>query len=145
MHASHPTSILAAAISVAAIAAGCASPTSRGDAYEQALAQWQGATEELLVSRWGKPVSEEQVGSGKWLTFVVLNGPPAPPPTVAFSIGGFGFGGGRHSGVGVGGGVSTVAPIGPPGAAPTCTTRFLIEDGKVSTWAFDGTGCGTVG
>jgi hypothetical protein len=25
----------------------------------------------------------------------------------------------------------------------TCTTRFLVEDGKVSTWTFDGPGCGT--
>lgn len=139
---------LAAAAAIAGavlMATGCASPGSRDAAYEQALAQWQGATEELLVQRWGKPQSEEQIDSGRWLTYVVQNGAPAPAPTFAFSIGGFGFGGGRHSGVGVGAGVGTAVPIGPPGAAPTCTTRFLIENGKVSTWAFDGAGCGAMG
>ncbi len=118
---------------------GCAAPASNRDAYEQALAQWQGQPEDALRARWGAPVAEEQAGHGKWLTYVV-NGGAVPPPTVGFSIGGFGFGGGRTS---VGGGVGLAAPIGQ--AAPVaCTTRFLLEDGKVSTWTFDGSGCGKV-
>ena len=126
------------------LSSGCAAPQTGPAAYEQALAQWQGASEELLVQRWGPPQAQEQIGAGRWLTYVVRSGGPAPAPSVSISIGGFGFGGGRHSGFGVGGGVGTSVPVGPPGPAPTCTTRFLIEDGKVSTWSFDGA-CGSVG
>ena len=123
----------------AIVATGCAAPQSSHDAYEQALAQWQGQPEDMLRARWGRPAAEEQAGHGKWLTYVVDSG-AVPPPTVSFSIGGFGFGGGRTS---VGGGVGVAAPIGP--ATPVaCTTRFLVEDGKVSTWTFDGPGCGRV-
>lgn len=130
----------AAALALAALAAGCASPQSGRDAYEKALAPWQGQPEQALRERWGVPVSEEADGHGKWLTYVVHNG-ATPPPTVSFSIGGFGFGGGRTS---VGGGVGVAAPVGQ--ATPiTCTTRFLVENGKVSTWTFDGPGCGAAG
>jgi hypothetical protein len=137
--------IPAMAAAAAAGLAACASPPQTGPAaYEQALGQWQGAPEDLLVQRWGPPQSQEQIGAGKWVTYVTRTAGAAPGPTVSFSIGGFGFGGGRRSGVGVGGGVGTTLPAGPPAAAPTCTTRFLIEDGKVSTWSFDGA-CGTAG
>ncbi len=117
--------------------AGCAAPQSSGAAYEQALSQWQGAPEDTLRARWGKPFAEEPAGNAKWLTYVVSNG-AVPPPAVSFSIGGFGFGGGRTS---VGGGVGVSAPVGEP-TAVTCTTRFLVENGKVSTWTFEGPGCG---
>jgi len=116
---------------------GCATHESRTEAYEKALSQWQGVSEQTLRARWGSPVAEEAAGHGKWLTYVVNNG-AVPPPTVSFSIGGFGFGGGRTS---VGGGVGVAAPVGQP-TPVTCTTRFLVEDGKVSTWTFDGPGCG---
>jgi hypothetical protein len=125
------------AAALALLAAGCAAPVSGPAGYEQALAPWQGASEEQLRSRWGTPVAEERIGAGTWLTYVVNNG-VVPGPTMSFSIGGFGFGGGRTS---VGGGVGVTTPIGP--ATPlTCTTRFLVENGKVSTWTFDGPGCG---
>ena len=65
-----------------------------------------------------------------------------PAPTVSFSIGGFGFGGGGHTSVG--GGVGVTAPVGQP-TPITCTTRFLVENGKVSTWTFEGPGCGAAG
>ena len=127
-------------LAMLALVAGCAAPASNRDAYEQALRQWQGAPEATLRARWGAPASEEEAGHGRWLTYVVNTG-VVPPPTVGFSIGGFGFGGGRTS---VGGAVGVAAPIGQ--ATPiACTTRFLVEDGKVSTWNFDGPGCGSVG
>ena len=130
----------AAVLALAVLAAGCAAPQSGSAAYEQALAQWQGAPEDTLRARWGTPVAEEQIGHGKWLTYVVHDG-AVPASTVSFSIGGFGFGGGGHTAVG--GGVGVTAPVGQ--ATPvTCTTRFLVEDGKVSTWTFDGPGCGSV-
>lgn len=120
--------------------AGCATPESRTEAYDKALAQWQGAPEQTLRARWGTPVSEEAAGHGKWLTYVTNNG-VTPAPTMSFSIGGFGFGGGRTS---VGGGVGVTTPIGQPSPV-TCTTRFLVEEGKVTTWNFDGPGCGAAG
>jgi len=126
------------AAAAAVILGGCATSPSRGDSYEQALAQWQGASEELLLQRWGKPQSQEQAGSARWLTYVARNG-SVPAPTVGLSIGGFGFGGGGHSAVGVG--VGAAVPVGAP-TPITCTTRFLVENGKVSTWTFDGPGCG---
>ena len=130
-----------AALAVAAVAAGCATPRSDSAAYEQALSQWQGAPEETLRARWGQPVAEEQIGHGRWLTYVVATG-AAAAPSVSLSIGGFGFGGGGRTSVG--GGVGVTTPVGRP-AAVTCTTRFLVENGKVSTWTFDGPGCGHVG
>lgn len=133
----HPIRQFVLPAALAVLAAGCATPQSRGEAYEQALRQWQGATEDTLRARWGQPAAEEQAGNGRWLTYVVNSG-AVPPPTMTFSIGGFGFGGGHTS---VGGGVGVTTPIGQ--ATPiTCTTRFLVENGKVSTWTFDGPGCG---
>jgi len=136
----HATTRISLCGALALAAAGCATPESGRAAYEQALSQWQGAPEDTLRARWGKPVMEEQIDSGRWLTYVVNNG-ALPAPTMSFSIGGFGFGGGRTS---VGGGVGVTSPTGPS-TAVTCTTRFLVENGKVSTWTFDGPGCGSVG
>jgi hypothetical protein len=116
----------------------CATPESRTEAYEKALGQWQGASEEALRARWGTPVAQEPAGHGKWLTYVVNNG-AVPAPTMSLSIGGFGFGGGHTS---VGGGVGVTTPVGQP-TPVACTTRFLVEGGKVSTWTFDGPGCGS--
>jgi hypothetical protein len=126
------------ALVLCAIAGGCATSPSGRDAYEQALAQWQGASEDTLRARWGQPVSEERIDHGKWLTYVVNSG-TTPAPTVSFSIGGFGFGGGRTQ---VGGGVGVTTPVGQP-TPIACITRFLVEDGKVTTWTFEGPGCGS--
>ncbi len=137
MHTTHRSLLGLAAL---ALVAGCAAPASNRDAYERALSPWQGAPEATLRARWGVPAAEEEAGHGRWLTYVV-NAGVAAPPTVGFSIGGFGFGGGRTS---VGGAVGVAAPIGQP-TPIVCTTRFLVEDGKVSTWTFDGPGCGSAG
>jgi len=140
MRSMNPTVVACAALGLVAVA-GCASPRSGPAAYEQALSQWQGAPEDTLRARWGTPVAEEQIGHGKWLTYVVNNG-VAPAPTMSFSIGGIGFGGGGHTAVG--GGVGVTTPLGQ--ATPvTCTTRFLVENGKVSSYTFDGPGCGSGG
>jgi hypothetical protein len=139
MRATKPTVVAFAALGMAALASGCAAPRSGSAAYEQALSQWQGAPEDTLRARWGTPAAEEQIGHGRWLTYVVNNG-VTPAPTMSFSIGGFGFGGGGHTSVG--GGVGVTTPVGQ--ATPvTCTTRFLVENGKVSSYTFDGPGCGS--
>lgn len=60
---------------------------------------------------------------------------------MSFSSSGLGFGGGRTS---VGGGVDVTTPVRP--ATPlACTTRFLVENGKVSSYTFAGAGWGPVG
>lgn len=141
MRAKNPTVVACAAVALAALVAGCAAPRSATAAYEEALSQWQGAPEDTLRARWGTPVAEEQIGHGRWLTYIVNNG-VTPAPTMSFSIGGFGFGGGGRTSVG--GGVGVAAPVGQ--ATPvTCTTRFLVENGKVSSYTFDGPGCGSAG
>lgn len=131
------TPLMIPASLLAMLVAGCATPESRASAYDQALSQWQGAPEDSLRARWGKPVAEEQADHGKWLTYVVYGG-TVPAPTMSFSIGGFGFGGGHTS---VGGGVGVTTPVGQPAQA-SCTTRFLVENGRVSSWNFEGAACG---
>ncbi len=138
MHATTRVLLSSGALALCALAGGCAAPPSGRDAYDQALGQWQGASEETLRARWGQPASEEQLDHGKWLTYVVNSG-SVPSPTVSFSIGGFGFGGGRTQ---VGGGIGVTTPVGQP-TPIACTTRFLVENGKVSTWNFEGPGCGS--
>ena len=141
MRAMNPKVAAWAVLACASVVGGCAAPRSDAAAYEQALSQWQGAPEDTLRTRWGKPTLEEQIGAGRWLTYVV-NGGSAPAPTVNLSIGGFGFGGGGRTSVG--GGVGVTTPLGQ--ATPlTCTTRFLVENGRVSSYTFDGPGCGAGG
>ena len=141
MRAMNPKVAAWAVLACASVVGGCAAPRSDAAAYEQALSQWQGAPEDTLRTRWGKPTLEEQIGAGRWLTYVV-NGGSAPAPTVSLSIGGFGFGGGGRTSVG--GGVGVTTPLGQ--ATPlTCTTRFLVENGKISSYTFDGAGCGAGG
>jgi hypothetical protein len=121
-------------------AAGCASRQSGEAAYENWLAPWQGASEEALVARFGKPNLEEPVGANsKRMTYLITrSGSYSAGPTIGFSIGGFGIGGGGHTAVG--GGVGVTAPLNPP-TPSTCTTTFLLENGKVVSWVFEGPGC----
>jgi hypothetical protein len=128
------------ALVLATLGTGCVTQEQRNAAYEKALSQWQGASEETLLARWGKPMAEQASGNGKWLTYVVNNG-VAPTSTVSFGFGGYGYGGGNTS---MGAGVGVTAPVGTP-SAMICTTRFLVENGKVTTWNFDGQGCGVTG
>ena len=106
--------------------------------YDRWLSPWQGASEESLRARWGRPVSEEPEGSGKRLVYVYSQPPGSGGSTLGISIGGFGIGGGGHSAVGVG--VGGTVPLSPSGDQ-TCTTYFHVEQGKVVSWSFEGAGC----
>jgi hypothetical protein len=131
-----PLSLLLATLSL--LAAGCASRESREAGYDRWLSPWQGATEESLRARWGRPVSEEPEGSGKRLVYVYSQPPGSGGSSLGISIGGFGIGGGGHSAVGVGvGGTVPISPSGPQ----SCTTYFHVEQGKVVSWSFEGAGC----
>jgi hypothetical protein len=130
---------LGTALVMALAAAGCASRQSDAAAYEAWLAPWQGASEEALVARFGKPNSEEPAGpNAKHMTYLITRPPGSGSgATIGISIGCFGIGGGGRPAVG--GGVGVTAPLtkGPD----TCTTTFLVENGKVQSWVFEGGGC----
>ena len=129
-------SLSAALLGLCVLVPGCATQESKDAAYDRALAPWQGVSEETLRARWGQPTGVDDTGNGRWLTYIV-DAPGGDSPRFTIGIGGFGMG----SHVGAGGGV--VAPVGNAGGhAQRCTTRFLIEDGKVSSWTYDGPGCG---
>jgi hypothetical protein len=128
-----------AAVALAALAAGCATQQSSADAYDHQLARWQGASEESLVAAWGKPLAVETVEGGKVMVYV--NNHVAAydnRPTFSFGIGGWGMGGGNSS---VGAGVGVTTPVGSANAN-SCVTRFLVHDGKIESWTFEGAGCG---
>lgn len=121
----------------AALLAGCATPPEPDPAaYDASLAPWRGASEELLRSQWGPPVTEASSGAGKRLTYVTRSGGNPSGATIGISLGGIRLGG---SGA-VGGGVGVAAPISTGGA--TCTTHFQVEQGQVVSWTFEGPGCG---
>ncbi len=131
-----PISMAAAAL---ALAAGCASEQSKADAYDHSLARWHGASEDSLVAAWGKPLAVETVEGGKVMVYVNNSVSPYDNrPSFTFGIGGFGWGGGSTS---VGAGASVTTPIGSNNAN-SCVTRFLVHDGKIESWTFEGGGCG---
>jgi hypothetical protein len=122
------------------LVAGCATEQSRRDAYDRSLAHWQGAPVESLVAAWGQPRFEQPAEGGKWMIYVHDQvGGYDNRPTVSFGLGGWNWGGSNTS-VGAGVGVST--PVGSSASANGCTTRFLVHDGKVESWTFEGGGCG---
>jgi hypothetical protein len=138
-----PTPLLAA-LAGAALACGCATQQARYDAYDKSLAHWQGASEQSLRDLWGAPKTEEKVEGGKVLVYLTENmSGEQTHPSFSFGVGSFGgWGGGTHTSIGAG--VGLTAPVEPSGYASgdSCTTRFLVHDGKVQSWTFEGGGCG---
>jgi hypothetical protein len=122
---------------------GCATQQARYEAYDRALAHWQGANEQSLRGLWGTPRSEEAVEGGKVLVYVTqpMNGGDEHP-SFTVGLGSFGGWGGSHTSVGAG--VGLTAPVGTttPSSGDDCTTRFLVHEGKVQSWTFEGGGCG---
>ena len=123
---------------IAVTMAGCASRADLDARYDASLQHWKGATRAELEAAWGKPLLVETADGGTAVTWVTHNdldshqGADAAPTVVARSGGG--------------GGAPSVAVIQGMPAAPvvpiTCTTRFLLKDGRVVSWKFAGLGCG---
>lgn len=123
------------------VAAGCAVPAGSMDArYEASLLRWQGATRAQLEASWGAPTLAERTPDGEVLTWIVRThlddrAASGTPPLVAAT---------RLGGTGV-----TIAGATPALAAPaapiTCTTHFVLKDGRVAAWQFEGMGCGAPG
>jgi hypothetical protein len=123
-------------------AAGCASKASMDAQYDASLQHWQGATRAELEAKWGKPTLAQVGADASVLTWVVRNdtiddrpGATGAPTVVVNHVGGGG---------GLGPSVATVMPgaIAPAVVPITCTTHFVMKDGRVASWKFEGLGCG---
>jgi hypothetical protein len=125
------------ALAGALAAAGCAAPAGSMDArYEASLLRWQGATRAQLEAAWGRPALAQSTPDGELLTWIVRTdiddrAASGTPPIVAVSR------------TGSGATVTTTAPALPTPPVPiTCTTHFVLKDGRVASWKFEGLGCG---
>jgi hypothetical protein len=117
--------------------AGCATAAQDDYAmearYEASLAHWKGAPESQLLASWGKPTVMQDFPDGRVLVYVVrhdIDNGNSPrnyqvPTITAFGAPVISAG-------------MTAAPVVPV----TCTTRFMVHEGVVSSWKFDGLGCG---
>jgi len=133
---------LLAAIACAALLAGCASRASMDARYQASLQRWQGATRAELESAWGPPRLVQATPEGQVLTWTLrtdiddrdVRG-AGPAVVVTHAPGSGGAGGATATVVNTGGLAPAQVPI-------TCTTRFLLKDGRVASWTFEGLGCG---
>ncbi|MFL6625234.1 MAG: hypothetical protein ACJ8G1_02030 [Vitreoscilla sp.] len=136
-----PRPALAAALACALAASGCATPAGTMDArYEASLLHWQGATRAQLEASWGAPSLAQPTPDGEVLTWIVRTAiddrtASGTPPIVAVTR--------------VGGNGATIASATPalttPAVPITCTTHFVLKDGRVVSWRFEGMGCGAPG
>ena len=123
-------------------AAGCADKASMDARYDASLQRWRGATRAELEAAWGRPTLAAAAGGDTLLTWVVrsdIDSRPAPDGTpVVVVVNRSGAGGAAAPGV------PAVIPGAPaPAIVPiTCTTRFVLKDGRVASWKFEGLGCG---
>ena len=120
--------------------AGCADKASMDTRYDASLQRWRGATRAELEAAWGRPTLVAAAGGDTLLTWIVrsdIDSHPGPDgvPVVVVS---------RSGGGAASPGVQTVVPGAPaPAVVPiTCTTRFVLKDGRVASWKFEGLGCG---
>jgi len=129
--------VLVLAVAGAALAAGCAVPQATMDArYEASLLRWQGATRAQLEAAWGTPTLAHATPDGEVLTWIVRSeiddrAQAGAPPVVAVTRVGAAT-------------VATATPslTAPPPVPITCTTHFVLKDGRVASWKFEGLGCG---
>jgi hypothetical protein len=113
----------------------CACATSNDVAmegrYEASLSQWKGAPEGQLLERWGPPAMAADLPDGRVLVFVKrtdyvnMSAPMGYHTVSAFGAPIYVQG-------------MTAAPLVPA----TCKTSFVLHQGVVSSWKFDGIGCG---
>ena len=134
-----------AALACATGLAGCATKASMDARYQTSLQRWQGATRAELEAAWGKPRLVQASPEGLVLTWRVQmdlddrDARGAGPQVVVTHAPGAG---------GAGGATATVVNTGAlaPAQVPiTCTTHFVLKDGRVASWTFEGLGCGAPG
>jgi len=116
-------------VALLAALGACSIPNPEMQArYDASLARWKGASESTLLAAWGTPAAQAGGGGGKTLTFVVRNNYDGEGGVHVMQVG-------RSDGVMVGAARAPAAPL-------VCTTRFVLINGVVSSWTFDGVGCG---
>ena len=99
--------------------------------YEASLSHWHGVTEQKLLEGWGPPAMSADLPDGRMLVFVKrtdyvnMSAPQGYHTVTAFGAPMFVQG-------------MTAAPLVPA----TCRTSFVLHEGVVSSWKFDGIGCG---
>lgn len=103
--------------------------------YEASLLRWQGATRAQLEASWGRPAIAQATADGEVLTWVVRTdiddrAASGAPPVVAVS---------RLGGATV---TTSTPALATPPVPITCTTHFVLKDGRVASWKFEGLGCG---
>jgi len=117
-----------------AVLSACASSTDLATEgrYEASLAQWKGVPEGQLLAGWGPPAMAADLPDGRMLVFVKrtdyvnMTAPQGYHTVSAFGAPIFVQG-------------MTAAPLVPA----ACRTSFVLHQGVVSSWRFDGIGCGT--
>jgi hypothetical protein len=126
-------------LSALAALAACASPEMDAR-YEQSLAPWKGASADRLLATWGKPLRDETLpAGGRALTWVVRHDLVNEGRNSTSTIVGY------HAGATPGAPGISATTAGMPTSAVvpiTCTTRFVLQDGVVTSWTFKGVGCG---
>jgi hypothetical protein len=114
----------------------CACASSSADAvmesrYEASLARWKGVPERQLLEGWGPPEMAADLPDGRMLVFVTrhdvvnMSAPQGYHTITAFGAPMIAQG-------------MTAAPLVPV----TCRTSFMLHEGVVESWKFDGLGCG---
>jgi hypothetical protein len=100
--------------------------------YEASLARWKGISEGQLLADWGPPAMAADLPDGRMLVFVRrtdyvnMSAPQGYHTVSAFGAPIFVQG-------------MTAAPLVPA----SCRTSFVLQEGVVSSWRFDGIGCGS--
>jgi hypothetical protein len=125
--------ILSTAVAGGALLCACASSTdiAMEGRYEASLAQWKGVPEGQLLQGWGPPAMSADLPDGRMLVFVKrtdyvnMSAPQGYHTVSAFGAPIYVQG-------------MTAAPLVPA----TCRTSFVLHQGVVSAWKFDGIGCG---
>ena len=122
-----------------ATAAGCASKADVDARYQASLLRWRDASRAQLEAAWGRPTLVQEAPDGQVLTWIVRvdiddreTRGTAPEVVVTRAQGNSG---------------ATATSVTPSALAPatvpiTCTTHFVLKDGRVASWTFEGLGCG---
>lgn len=119
-HITRAASALAALLAVA----GCAS-ADMSARYEQSLQRWKGATRAELVAQWGPPAQATDT-TLTWVVHHDFENRGVMPMRTSAGIG---------APILQSASMTSTTPI-------LCTTHFLLRDGAVVSWTFDGLGCG---
>jgi hypothetical protein len=120
-------------LALLATLAGCAATPTMDARYDASLQRWKGATRAELVAQWGTPLLGGTADGSEILTYVVRTDIDQRIDTPSLSV------------ATVGNRATVIsAPDALADARPpiSCTTHFVLRDGRVDSWTFEGLGCG---